>query len=45
MFNREVAVKGIIGREKRTQGKHNRFVTVSIAILNELLVINCEFRT
>lgn len=37
MFNREVAVK-------RTQGKHNRFVTVSIAI-NELLVINCEFRT
>lgn len=44
MFNREVAVKGIIGREKRTQGKHNRFVTVSIAI-NELLEINCEFRT
>lgn len=44
MFNREVAVKGIIGREKRTQGKHNRFVTVSIAI-NGLLVINCEFRT
>lgn len=31
MFNREVAVKGIIGREKRTQSKHNRFVTVSIA--------------
>lgn len=43
MFNREVAVKGIIGREKRTQGKHNS-LAVSIAI-NELLVINCEFRT
>lgn len=37
MFDRVVAVKGINGREKRTQGKQNRLVTVSIAI-NELLV-------
>lgn len=38
MFDRVVAVKGINGREKRTQGKQtDRLVTVSIAI-NELLV-------
>lgn len=43
MFNREVVVKGIIGCEKWIEGKYNCFVIVFI-VINELLVINCEFR-